>query len=454
MKKNIIAVIQLLVFSMAVSSFAAVGSNKKYDISFVNANFQAVFHSISKLANVDILLAPDVQGTLSMNVTKKTWQEMLNIVCKMHDLTWKLEGNYISIQKTTSYQGNLERDLLRMEKNDDLVPLMRRNFQVMHAPAAEMAEVLKTIKSKRGSISTVERNNAIIVYDTERRLAQMQKTLAELDVETMQVVITAKLVVVDSRLVNELGVDWTRLNVGNADSRVQASFQSMPSVAFAPSGYPTSLTIGAFNQNMQAAVDNLLSDSRSEILASPQISTLDHTKATIFMGDEISVRVMDESGQTAYKMVESGIKLTVTPHVAGDNRILLELSPENNSYGYDDKSQVVISKQQANTKVVVADGETVVIGGLTKNDEVETEAGIPFLKDIPVLGYLFKHSRKEITKKDLIIFVTPRIMHNYLGNSVRSRSTAPVASQASEARPAAPAQEEEYEEEEYEDGWE
>ncbi len=186
-----------------------------------------------------------------------------------------------------------------------------------------------------------------------------------------------------------------------------------------------------------------MSDARSEILASPQISTLDHTEAQIFMGDQISIRVIDNNGQSSTQMVESGIKLTVTPHVAGSNRILLELHPENNSYSYDDKGQPVISKQEAITKVVVSDGETVVIGGLTKNDEIEAETGIPFLKDIPVLGYLFKHTRKEINKKDLVIFVTPRIMRNYLSDTPMA-SLAPKASEKDEV----------IDEEEYDDGWE
>jgi type II secretory pathway component GspD/PulD (secretin) len=136
---------------------------------------------------------------------------------------------------------------------------------------------------------------------------------------------------------------------------------------------------------------------------------------------------MDASGQSSQQMIETGIKLTVTPHVAGDNRILLELHPENNGYTYDASSgMVIINKQEAQTKVVVSDGETVVIGGLTNNEEKEAEIGIPFLKDIPILGYLFKHTRKEVNKKDLIIFVTPRIMRNYLAGSTVTGT--PVAS--------------------------
>jgi type II secretory pathway component GspD/PulD (secretin) len=171
------------------------------------------------------------------------------------------------------------------------------------------------------------------------------------------------------------------------------------------------------------------------------------------MGDQITIRTIDNNGQSSNQMVESGIKLTVTPHITGDNRILLDLHPENNSYSYDDKGQVVISTQEATTKVVVADGETVVIGGLTKNDEIEAETGVPFLKDIPILGYLFKHTRKEVTKKDLVIFVTPRIMRNYLAGTaltpVATPAAAPVAAPVAKKVETVPdeAAEEEVEEE-------
>jgi type II secretory pathway component GspD/PulD (secretin) len=105
---------------------------------------------------------------------------------------------------------------------------------------------------------------------------------------------------------------------------------------------------------------------------------------------------------------------------------LLDLHPENNSYGYDEKGQVVISTQEAKTKVVVADGETVVIGGLTRNENTESESGIPFLKDIPLLGNLFKYTRKAVTKRDLIIFVTPRIIRNYVGSVELSEASADI----------------------------
>ena len=123
---------------------------------------------------------------------------------------------------------------------------------------------------------------------------------------------------------------------------------------------------------------------------------------------------------------------------------MLDLHPENNSYGYDEKGQVVISTQEAKTKVVVADGETVVIGGLTRNENTESESGIPFLKDIPLLGNLFKYSRKAVTKRDLIIFVTPRIIRNYIGSveltEASESDTAPQAKKVEQTPAAEPAE--------------
>jgi type IV pilus assembly protein PilQ len=329
------------------------------------------------------------------------------------------------------------------------------------------------MKSNRGRITVVERTNSIIVYDTDSRIEQMDNALSELDVETLQIMITAKLVVVNSELARELGVDWTAtmgstaLTPGTAgtpngsgagDTRTSAAIRSFPNNGVSPavSGASTAITTSVLDNHLQLAISNLMGDASTEVLASPQVSTLDNTEAQVFMGDKVSIRVIDDSGESSTQLVETGIKLTVTPHVSGDNRILLDLHPENNSYDYDSKGEIVISTQEAKTKVVVADGETVVIGGLTRNETQESESGIPFLKDIPFFGHLFKYTRHSVVKKDLVIFVTPRIIRNYIGNVELSEPSAetqgdaapqmqkveqPAAQSAPAAQPAPQAQE-------------
>ena len=454
---------KILTVLIMVASFAtawaapaegSVAPNKKlYDFNFVNMDYDAIFRSVSVIAGVDILIAPDVKGKISLHVTKKTWQETLDIICNMNDLTWVIQDKYISIQRQSTYQAKQKKIADEEKQAEQMAPLVRKNFQVHHAKADELVKVLDNMKSNRGKISVVERTNSIIVYDTENKIEQMANALVELDVETLQIMITAKLVVVNSELARELGVDWTAA-VGSASltpgtataatgaaaansSRISGAIKSFPNRASPAVGNPsTAITASLLDNNLQIAISNLMGDASTEVLASPQVSTLDNTEARVFMGDQVSIRVIDDSGESSTKMVETGIKLTVTPHVTGDNRILLDLYPQNNSYGYDEKGEIVISTQEAKTKVVVADGETVVIGGLTRNENTESESGIPFLKDIPLLGNLFKYTRKSITKKDLVIFVTPRIIRNYIGNIPISEKSEQIGgSSAPELKP-------------------
>ena len=451
-KMTKILTVLLLAAGIAVAAPAegsVKGPNTKlYDFSFINMNFEAVFNSVSKVAQVDIILAPEVKGKTSLNITKKTWQEALDIVCNMNDLTWVVEDKYILIQRSSTYQAKQKKIADEEAQAEQNAPLVRKNFPVHHAKAEELVKVLESMKSNRGRITTVERTNSIIVYDTEGKIEQMEKALTELDVETLQIMITAKLVVVNSERARELGVDWTA-NMGSTaltpgtvtspsgpsagSSRTSAAIHSLPNGGTSPAvgSATTAITASLLDNNLQIAISNIMGDASTEVLASPQVSTLDNTEALVFMGDKVSIRVIDDSGESSTQLIETGIKLTVTPHVSGDNRILLDLHPENNSYGYDEKGQVVISTQEAKTKVVVADGETVVIGGLTRNENTESESGIPFLKDIPLIGNLFKYSRKAVTKRDLIIFVTPRIIRNYIGDVELSEpSLAPNAANA------------------------
>ena len=456
MKKVVKIVLILLLAVGFAASFAQQPAdngpsepNKKlYNFTFVDMDFDAVFRSLSVTAGVDILLAPDVKGKMSLKITKKTWQETLDIICEINDLTWLIQDKYIVIQRSSTYQAKQKKLADEEAQAEQNAPLVRKNFQVHHAKADELVKVLESMKSNRGRITVVERTNSIIVYDTDSRIEQMDNALSELDIETLQIMITAKLVVVNSELARELGVDWTAtmgstaLTPGTAgtpngsgagDTRTSAAIRSFPNNGVSPavSGASTAITTSVLDNHLQLAISNLMGDASTEVLASPQVSTLDNTEAQVFMGDKVSIRVIDDSGESSTQLVETG---------------LLDLPPENNSYDYDSKGEIVISTQEAKTKVVVADGETVVIGGLTRNETQESESGIPFLKDIPLFGNLFKYSRKSVVKKDLVIFVTPRIIRNYIGNVDISevsaeKATAPAAPEAKkvEQKPAAQA---------------
>jgi type IV pilus secretin PilQ/predicted competence protein len=426
--KKMIAKWFVLILCFFVLSFAATSKNgqRLYDFTFVNTDIRAVFQALAVTSGVDILAAPNVQYDVTVRVNQKSWQEVLTIVCKMHALTWHIEENYVYVEREADFEQRKQDEAVKQNALEQMAPLIRRHFQIKHAKATDLVPLLDKLKSRRGTVQPIERNNAIIVLDVQERLEQMEKSLQELDKETKQIMISAKLVVVNQEFTKEMGVDWsaeagyggilsanTSADVINSDqlgnSRARAAVSSDPSDMAARH---FSISTGVLDNNLGVRLQALFSETNSELLASPQISTLDHTEAEIFMGEKVSLRVIDAQGQAANQIVEAGIRLKVTPHVTGENRIMLELAPENNSYQLDENGQVIINTQEANTVVVIGDGETLVIGGLARNIESEIENGIPFLKDIPLFGNLFKYQRKQITKQDLMIFVTPRIMRN------------------------------------------
>jgi type IV pilus secretin PilQ/predicted competence protein len=419
-------------------------NTRLYDFSFAQSQYGAVFQGIATLAGVDIVLAPDLRGEVTIRLTQKTWQETLDIICARHNLVWLVRENHIYIMDRARHQAD-EVQRLSLEKNiESTMPLIRKSYFLRYARTEEVMPVLRGLLSPNGRLNPVERNNALIVYDVEPRLLEIDKTLAELDIAPRQVIISAKLVVADSKFLQELGVDWSAKTGSGAipiDQTQSGQFQdrnifdtrTSSVIRSVPAGTPglfsnpaTSISTQLLDGNMSITINQLLSDERTELLASPQITTLNHKQAEIFMGEQVSIRVVDAQGVGGVQMQEAGIRLNVTPHITGNDEILLELAPENNTFRVDAGGQPIISKQQAKTEVLVKDGATLVIAGLTKNEESEIESGIPLLKDIPLFGYLFKHVRKEIVKKDLIIFVTPKIVKDDPAIAAQTSSTQSV----------------------------
>jgi len=169
-------------------------------------------------------------------------------------------------------------------------------------------------------------------------------------------------------------------------------------------------TYGVLDPNgFSIALEYLFTNTNSEIVAEPQITTLENKEARIFMGSQIPLTYLDYAGNANVQMIDAGTELTVTPTVTGQGHIKMALNPVKKSYEMTEQGPV-IHEQGAQTNVVVQDGETIVIAGLTSDNAYETEGGIPFLKDIPILGYFFKRHSKSNDKRDLVIFVTPHII--------------------------------------------
>jgi type IV pilus secretin PilQ/predicted competence protein len=428
------------------------GGARPQNFNFQNTDIRAAFKAISVTGKVDIVISPAIGSeVVNLQLTDKTWQEAMLILCQMFNLKYLVEDSYLYVQTMAEFNKTSVENAQAMQQSGSLAPLMRDIIKLRNAKAKDLEPSIKGLLSPRGRINIVERNNALLIFDTRSNILEIRAAIRDLDVETYQVNIQAQLIEVDADALREMGVDWQfgygqinlaqlrdgagklpQPSVGNVNllgtsnpgglssssssssgsgSDGSGSSSGSSSGVGGVAGATAQFAFGLLDGNLAIAVANLLRTARGEILARPQITTLDNTEARIFMGEQVPIRVLDENGRQALQLQDAGTSLQVTPHVTADGRVLLDLQPEKNSFRVDQAAGgVILQKQNAKTNVLVNDGETVVIAGLTTKEETEAESGIPLLKDIPVLGWLFKHKAVLTRKRDLIIFVTPRIV--------------------------------------------
>jgi type IV pilus assembly protein PilQ len=374
--------------------------------SVTAADIRSVIKQLSEYSGADIVINEKVAGTISLSLTHKTWKEILAIICKVQNLTVIREKSYLYLIPTEEYQKKNISDATAQQQAQTVVELKREVIKVKNVAAQDMDKAISTLLSARGKATVVEHTNSLIIYDTDENIRSIKKTIRELDVETDQICISCKIIQTSSSKVNNLGIQWGYFDKVNG---INVSAQHLTGTVV--SGAQESVTFGILSQDkFSFTLEYLFQDSKTEIVAQPQITTLDNKEAKIFTGSEVPVTYQDEASNTLVKMVEAGTELTVTPHITGDKRIMLNLSPKKSSYTMSSDNEPIVTTQSAQTNVVVSDGETIVIAGLTSTEKVNTDEGVPFLKDIPIIGYLFKRSSKSLDKNDLMVFVTPHII--------------------------------------------
>jgi len=425
------------------------GSVHRQNFNFSNMELRSAFKGLAASGRVDIVVSPSVSGqNVNLQLTDKTWQEAMIVLCQMYSLKYTVEDNYLYVQNLSDYNKASVENATAMQTAGSMAPLMRDIIKLKNAKAKDLEPSVTGLLSPRGRLNVVERNNALLIFDTKANIIEIRQAVKDLDIETYQVNIQAQLIQVDADAMREIGVDWqfgtgsqvgallgstpgklptANTNFGMIGTSSQGGATSVgtgssgsgsgsgsgggaASAVGGVAGATTQFAFGLMRGNLAIAVANLLKTARGEMLAKPQITTIDNTEAKIFMGEQVPIRVLDANGRQAVQLQDAGTSLTVTPHVTADGRILLDLNPEKNSFRVDASAGTILQKQSAKTTVVVNDGETVVIAGLTTKVETESETGVPLLKDIPIIGYLFKHTATSTSKRDLIIFVTPHIV--------------------------------------------
>jgi type IV pilus assembly protein PilQ len=309
-------------------------------------------------------------------------------------------------------------------KREDLIPLTTRIVEVSFAQADELILPLQDILSRRGVLEVEDRSNSVIVSDTPERVDEITSLIRELDTQTPQVEITAKLVDLDARVTRELGIKWSATDVtvpgiqGEYNGLVDATGQmDVQATQQQPVSQPKGeLEIGKItgpNGSFEATINALESENKATIISNPTITTLNNREATIIVGKKIPLIVSDEAGNPITQLTTVGIQMRVVPHVnSKTGEITMDLHPEVSDLSSQATVQggIIIVTSEADTRVMVQDGETAVIGGLIRDNDSIYETGVPVLRSLPLFGRLFGSKSKVNEKRELLIFVTPKIV--------------------------------------------
>jgi type IV pilus secretin PilQ/predicted competence protein len=389
------------------------------NVEFQGSDIRAALTFLADYGNVNVVVAPDVTGTVTIRLRDVNWRDAMDIIGRTYDLAIvDDQAGYVRVLKSKTYREELtkksEHDATQMK----LVPLETKIVKINNSVANDMIETVKNLLSERGKVVADLRSNSIVLQEIPDNIPAVLDYIARLDSPSKQIKISAQLLEISSEGLEELGINWMMNGSYTSDggNSIDQTGEVLADIGTTdPIGRYT-VKVLSRDWSLDAFVEAVVKSGKGKIIAHPEITTVENKEARIQMGQKVPVKQFDESGNVVIKFEQIGTILTVTPHITAENQVLMNLKPERSTFEYD-AAGVIINTNNAETNVIVANGETAVIGGLTTQDETETEYGVPLLKDIPLMGRLFKFSTKLAKSKDLVIFVTPTIAEGDLASN-------------------------------------
>jgi type IV pilus assembly protein PilQ len=446
-------------------------TGSRLNLDFQDIDVRAILKVLADISGQNMVVSESVRGNFTLRLQDVPWDHALDIVMRSKGLDMRKQGNVMIIGPAAEIAAR-EKEILSSKKEvQELAPLRTDFLQVNYAKATDIANLIKsgkgdTLLSDRGNVSIDERTNTLLLQDTSDRLADIRRLVSTLDIPVRQVQIEAHIVIVNSDFSRDLGVRWGYSNINSVGNNVYSvagsaagaedSIQSVmaQNVAIAQADATANSTTpptnpnysavppqrlqlgpGAYLVNLPASnpagrlaaavlgsnyiVDLELSaaeaEGRGEIKSSPRIIAANQKEASIEQGVEIPYQQASSSGATTVSFKSAVLSLKVTPQITPDNRVILDLQVNKDSVGQNVPTgsggfTPSIDTRKLTTQVVVNDGQTVVLGGILETEKRDSEGKVPLLGDVPVLGYLFKQKSNVNNKKELLIFVTPRIL--------------------------------------------
>ncbi|HCM48058.1 MAG TPA: type IV pilus secretin PilQ [Colwellia sp.] len=411
-------------------------NGRSISLSFQDIPVRTVLQIIADYNEFNLIISDTVTGNITLRLDGVPWDQALSIILKVKGLDKRMQGNILMVAPADELAAREAQTLQARQQVEELAPLYAEYVQINYAKAAEFASLIKnedtSILSSRGSVSVDERTNTLLIRDTARSIEDIKRMITILDVAIRQVVIEARMVTVKDNMNEELGIRWGVTNTdgeyatsgsieGTSTANGTRSNSGVPSIG---DGLNVNLPVAnaagtiafqiarlANGTILDLELSALEKENKGEVIASPRITTSNQKEAYIEQGVEIPYQEASSSGATATQFKKAVLSLKVTPHITPDDKIILDLVITQDTIS-DITSGLApaIDTQRIGTQVLVNNGETIVLGGIYQQAIISTVSKVPVLGDIPYLGWLFRSSSQLNEKKELLIFVTPRIV--------------------------------------------
>lgn len=422
------------------SATANNSSTGKYQGKPISLNFQdvpvrTVLQLIADFNGFNLVTTDSVAGNITLRLDGVPWEQALDTVLKVKGLDKRLEDNILLVAPAEEIAKREKQSLESKNQVAELSPLVTEYIQINYAKAGEIAQLLSTDKtrllSSRGAVSVDDRTNTLLVKDTADVIDHIKKMLTVLDIPVKQVVIEARMVTIDDGVDEQLGVRWGVTKAeengsisGTIEGNNSAQSGTSPAVdkrlnVNLPVGNPAGsiafqvakLADGTLLDLELTALEN---ENKAEIIASPRVTTANQKEAIIEQGTEFPSNTSSSSGATTVEWKKAVLSLKVTPQITPDNRVILDLTVTQDTMGQEVKTGTgtgtAVNTQQISTQVLVDNGETLVLGGIYQQTIKKDVKKVPVLGDIPGVGFLFRNSSQTNKKRELLIFVTPKIV--------------------------------------------
>ncbi|MCB1837178.1 MAG: type IV pilus secretin PilQ, partial [Alcanivoracaceae bacterium] len=395
---------------------------------------------------LNLVASDTVEGSITLRLQNVPWDQALDLILKTKGLDKRQLGNVLLVAPADEIAAREQLELESQRKVEALAPLRSEYIRINYAKAEDMATLIRkegSLLSSRGTITTDERTNTLILQDTERKLEEIKEVITILDVPVRQVLIEARVVIASTNVAKEVGVRWGGFHLdadgvaqngkgliasGRASNvrniGIDGVFNGDDIEIVTPDDFvvdmgvqsadATRFSLGFVDLNsglLELELSALDSAGRAELVATPKVLTADQQPALIASGQQIGYETATASGATQIAFIEAELRLEVTPQITPEGKVLMEIKVNNDALNADSSpNQPLLDTNRLESSVLVGDGETVVLGGIFQQVTNHSVVKTPLLGDLPWIGNLFRRKVDNDTRQELLIFITPKVV--------------------------------------------